>query len=400
MWIPKSEAEILNALKSKSLQETVIFDAKREIPSKSIETAKDVSAMANTAGGVLIYGIDEDENGFPNVPSPILLKGESEKIEAIIRTTIDEVPVFKISAIQTEADNSKGYLVVFIPPSERAPHMVVVNKERRFYGRGETGNYPLSQVEVARLYERRKLASDSILPLLEENVQQSAIVENNGFAHLHIVIKPVLQDENILDKASLSEQNHIQLLNTSLVKVIESGIFSKSYEPDFYVKNWVRRADGYLSKMYEPSAINYAEYALYLEVNLDGSGSVFCNRAAETVSKPTGEVKWFLSDVVAGITMKSLALFSEFYKRASYFGMVDIGVGVTGLVGSSEFNTRNNIMGKSYHYDKSDYRRAKRVSAMLLEENPEQVATDLLMPLINAVSQGRYNPFINKEVRK
>jgi hypothetical protein len=398
MWIPKSEAEIVNAVTSKSLQETVTFDAKKEIPSKNIETAKDVSAMANTAGGVLIYGIDEDENGFPTVLSPISLQGQSERIEAIIRTSIDEVPVFRISVIEAEAESSKGYLIVTVPPFERAPCMVIVKGERRFYGRGETGNYVLSQTEVARLYERRRIAETSILPILEENIQQSPITKHNGFAHLHVVIKPVLQDDNILDKALLPEQNHIQLLNTSVIKIIESDIFPKSYEPDFYVKKWFRRADGYLTKMYEPSAINDSEYTLYLEVNFDGSGSVFCSRAAETIKNPTGEVKWFLSDVVAGTTTKFLALFGEFYKRASYFGMVDIGVGLPGLENSIEYEIRN-IMGKSYHYDKPNYLRTKRVSAMLLEESPEQVAADLVMPLINAVSQGRYNPFINKAVR-
>ena len=75
MWIPKDEAEIDNAVANNSLAETITFDAKKEIPAKNIETAKDVSALANTAGGVLIYGIGEDENGFPNVLNPILLEG-------------------------------------------------------------------------------------------------------------------------------------------------------------------------------------------------------------------------------------------------------------------------------------------------------------------------------------
>ena len=122
------------------------------------------------AGGVLIYGIGEDENGFPNVPNPISLEGQGKRIEGILRTSIDEVPVFKVFAIQTKADSSKGYLIVVVPPSERAPHMVIVKGERRFYGRGEKGNYPLSQAEVARLYERRKFAEASILPILEEKI--------------------------------------------------------------------------------------------------------------------------------------------------------------------------------------------------------------------------------------
>ncbi len=396
MWIPKDEAEINNTVANNSLEETITFDAKKEIPVKNIETAKDVSAMANTAGGVLIYGIDEDENGFPNVLNPILLEGQRERIDGILRTSIDEVPVFKISAIQTQADSSKGYLIVVIPPSERAPHMVIVKGERRFYGRSETGNYVLSQAEVARLYERRRIAETSILPILEENIRQSPIEEHNGFAHLHVVIKPVIQDDSIMEKALLPEQNHIQLLNTILSKVIESDIFTKQYHPDFFIKDWIRRPEGYLNKMWETLAGNYDMHTLHLEANFDGSGNLFCSRAAEAAKEGNNEVKWFFADIVAGSTVKFLALFGELYKRASYLGMVDIGVGLTGLENSVDIEIRNYVFANTYHYDKPNYRRTKRVSAMLLEENPKQVASDLLMPLINAISQGRVNPFIDK----
>jgi len=396
MWIPKTEAEIVSAVQNHSLEETVIFDAKKEIPGKGIETAKDVSAFANTAGGVLLYGVDEDENGFPTVLSPILLEGQKERVEAIIRTSIEEVPVFKVSLIKMEADSSKGYLVIFVPPSERAPHMVVVKGDRRFYGRGESGNYVLSQTEVARLYERRGAAEQSILPILEENIRQSPIQEHDGFSHLHVVIKPVFQDQNMLDRARLPEQNHIQLLNTSLEKIILSDVFTVPYEPDFQVRRWIQSAEGFVSKISDPSVDKYERHTLYLEVNFDGSGSVFCSRAAETVKERDNEVKWFFSDIVAGTTIKFLALFSELYKKASYFGMVDIGVGLTRLEGSFEFVIRDSILGRKVRYEKSDYRRTKRASVMQLEENPKQIAADLLLPLINAVSQNKYNPFTDK----
>jgi hypothetical protein len=49
-----------------------------------------------------------------------------------------------------------GYLVVIIPASPRAPHMVTLEGENRYYGRGATGNRILNQGDVARLYQRRE----------------------------------------------------------------------------------------------------------------------------------------------------------------------------------------------------------------------------------------------------
>lgn len=53
MWIPKTEKEIVQAVSCGSLEETITFDAKRELPTKNAEIAKDVAAMAND-GGVII----------------------------------------------------------------------------------------------------------------------------------------------------------------------------------------------------------------------------------------------------------------------------------------------------------------------------------------------------------
>ena len=94
MWLPKSEQDIIAATSNRSLEETFTFDAKKEIPSKTIETAKDVSALANTARGVLLYGVDEDEQGYPCVLNPFSLAGQRERIDQIVRTSVDEVPVY------------------------------------------------------------------------------------------------------------------------------------------------------------------------------------------------------------------------------------------------------------------------------------------------------------------
>lgn len=253
MWIPNNEQDIINAVTTNSLEETIIFDAKKEIPPKNVDVAKDVSAMANTAGGVILFGVEEDASGRPSILSPFELKGQREKIDSIIRTSISEIPVFNISAIESHTDSAKGYIVLVIPPSERAPHQVIVKGDRRFYGRGETGNYVLSEPEIARLYERRQLSTQNLLPVLKEQIKNAPITEHRGFVHLHLVIKPVLEDDTIIERARQGfsktvgyTANESMLFSQIGNRVSESDIF----QYDHYgiapssLHRWIHQTDG------------------------------------------------------------------------------------------------------------------------------------------------------------
>lgn len=386
MWIPKSEQEIVAATTSRSLEETATFDAKREVPAKNIETAKDVSALANSAGGVLLYGVDEDTSGYPTILNPILIEGQRERIDQIIRTSVDEVPRFTITTIPVEADPSKGYIVVLVPPSERAPHMVIVKGERRFYGRGETGNYILSQAEVARLYERRQLLTSSISSLLEQHIGAPPIPANEHFAHLHIVAKPVLGDDSLLTKAQKPGESARVLLTDLVVAVRgDSNLFrTDAYSPDFNppVTGWTRHPEGYVGRLSyaDPTDPTPDRYTLQLTVNLDLSAYLFCGRAAEMHQ---GE-KYFLPSVVQGNTSRFLGMLGRLFERASYFGMVDFGLAITGL--KNCVNEDSRIMrSRPHRYDGQDYRKTLRTPSLALKENPKEVASQLLTPVFEAL---------------
>ena len=393
MWIPKDEQEIVSAMRNGSLEETLTFDAKREIPLKNIDTAKDVSALANTAGGVLLYGVDEDSDGRLTVLNPIILENQRERIDQIVRSSVDEVPRFTISRIETQTDTSKGYLVVVVPPSERAPHMVIVKGERRFYGRGETGNYILSQTEVGRLYERRRLVESNILPELEKAIAEAPLADNDEFAHLHIVARPVFLDDTILTKALSSGQSHTELLRVLVQSAADGSVYADQYSPDFQPpSSWTRRPEGYFGKLQYSSGTDTRPdaHTLFLQVNLDGSAQLFCGRAAELAGRV--QRKEFFSSIVAGNTTRFLALLGDLYEKAAYFGMVDTAVAVTGLGGSVLHRPRNPFSDLP-RYEGRDYRRSSRSAAELLKEDSKRVAAGLLMPLLDAISQGTENPF-------
>jgi hypothetical protein len=202
MWIPESEQEILAAIEARGLTESATFDAKAALPTRgrSKDLAVDVAAMAND-GGTLLYGVGEDDHGRPMVPNPFELAGAAERVDQIVSTSISESPVIEVRSIRKGDDPDLGYLVVAVPQSPRAPHMVVVGGDHRYYGRSATGNVRLSEGDVARLYERRRRWEVDRNALLERAIDNAPVGPHSELAYLHLVARPVVPDEDLLDRA-------------------------------------------------------------------------------------------------------------------------------------------------------------------------------------------------------
>jgi hypothetical protein len=65
--------------RSANSKKTSSLDAKAELPTpKNADLAIDVAAMS-TEGGVLGYGVAEDENELPTIPNPIALAGVGDR---------------------------------------------------------------------------------------------------------------------------------------------------------------------------------------------------------------------------------------------------------------------------------------------------------------------------------
>src|SRR5215211_178628 len=234
MWIPKSEQEILAVIEAEALVETATFDAKATLPAKgkSKDLAIDVAAMAND-GGTLLYGVGENEDRRPTVPQPFTLAGARERVDQIVRTSISEPPDIQVREIPTGDDPSLGYLVVAVAPSPRAPHMVTVDKENRYYGRSATGNVRLTEGEVARLYERRRRWEVNRDALLQEAVDRAPIDPREDFACLHLVARPVVPDEGILSRAR--RDTHVgQFLNSLISAAVRPEVFQPKDMSELY----------------------------------------------------------------------------------------------------------------------------------------------------------------------
>jgi hypothetical protein len=128
------------------------------------EFAKDVSALANSAGGVLIYGLKEnkrtheaeelDEGFDPANPS-------KERLEQIINSNIHRrIDGIRFNAIPLSRTRpGKVAFVISVPESSRAPHMA----HHRFYKRLEYQRVRMEEFEVRERYRRETYPSKDIV---------------------------------------------------------------------------------------------------------------------------------------------------------------------------------------------------------------------------------------------
>ncbi|WP_378186868.1 helix-turn-helix domain-containing protein [Aquimarina sp. W85] len=163
--LDKYDLDFLQSLIDNEIEESIHIEFKRaealsKIHSAKKEISKDVSAFANSDGGIIIYGIEEKNHKaykFSYVDGTIFTK---EWLEQVISSTINRtIEDLKIFPIRFESKIEKSIYVVQIPSSIDAPHMSI---EKRFYKRHNFESVMMEEYEIRQLYGR-KLKSKLIL---------------------------------------------------------------------------------------------------------------------------------------------------------------------------------------------------------------------------------------------
>lgn len=133
---------------TQGIAEGAYLDYKRDFPA---DLARSIAAMANTLGGVILIGVEEDTDGKPKRP-PVgipLDRGLAERVTNIILTNITP-PVFPEVAVCPDATKNKAVVIIRVPQSPETPHAIQSNT--RIYLRTGNRNNPeelatLDQIE-------------------------------------------------------------------------------------------------------------------------------------------------------------------------------------------------------------------------------------------------------------
>ncbi|MBR5151490.1 MAG: ATP-binding protein, partial [Elusimicrobiaceae bacterium] len=134
----------------RGLPENKQLDYKYMLPKNHEKFAKTIASFANTMGGTIIVGVQDDKNDKPSPPFLGIAYHEKVRnsIEDIIKTNIDPV-VFVDINICLNKRGDRMFVVIDIPQSNLTPHLV--GKLKRAYIRTGQSSRPETIVHPDKL---------------------------------------------------------------------------------------------------------------------------------------------------------------------------------------------------------------------------------------------------------
>jgi Putative DNA-binding domain len=135
-----------------------------------VEFLKDVTAMANTLGGDILYGVREGKDASGNTLAMSIdgVSGEDadkvkQRLESFIRDNVRPRLIgHRIEPVKLS--NGNQVFIVRLPRSWNAPHVIEYKKHWRFYYRNSAGSHPMDVTELRNAF----LLADATSQRLEE----------------------------------------------------------------------------------------------------------------------------------------------------------------------------------------------------------------------------------------
>ena len=200
------------ALKDGYIKESINIEYKLILGNDNDELAKDISSFSNSEGGIIIYGIKE-ENELPTEIVGIEKGNNRLRIEQVVNSLVS--PPLEIRLDSFELPTGREVLVVTVPKSTNAPHMV--SSKGRFYKRGNVCSPPvqMNQEEISLLYEKRNKIEELIKDeIIKKQSMLDAFHIDGWSAFEYIIICPTLSIHEI---TKLTKEKIVEIGNKYII---------------------------------------------------------------------------------------------------------------------------------------------------------------------------------------
>ncbi len=226
------------------IQENKSLDYKRDVNFAKDKDKKeflfDISAMYNTDGGCLIFGIEEEKDernqntGKPSKVTGIEIENSDkliQQIEDIVKNCTE--PSISQLIIKELKVGSKNVLIIGVPKGLGLPAMVTYNQTNKFYKRRNSGKFAVDVYELNNMFMQNQVLKEKANLFRKERINkvlnQESIpnlkIDNSFFIH---IIPFGFLDYNIID-FSIAENDNI--LN---MRPLYASGWDKMYNIDGY----------------------------------------------------------------------------------------------------------------------------------------------------------------------
>lgn len=304
-----------------------------------------------------------------------------ERIGSIATSAVDP-PLFVVTtAIPSEQTGengeARGYLLVEVPPSARAPHQV----EGVYYGRGDKQNIRLSDAEVQRHHALRESLTHKGAALLAGEVARDPIPRGDRTGgHLYLVAEPLTAAPDIATRFLRDAKTRDWAFKCVTEDVSAIPLRDRDIPPSLmYLQRVEARSGGIgvttaavmgsgrkLNPRGSDGYGNADDGLLDIEFLRSGGIRVLVGRA--TMMHPRYEEPWVLDQQVVHYARRLVAWVTRYADAMNYQGSWVLGVLVDRLDGAAS----------SAFVDRFDSRVPPRYS----EEAYERVTTSTLQELV------------------
>jgi len=362
------DAGRIEALRADGVREGRQLEYKEVLPSNNDDDKReflsDVTSFANTAGGDLIFGLRErrDTEGKPTGEIDAVvglqsfnLDAERLRLEAMMRDAVaPRMPPVTFHEIRREPN--PPCLLLRIPRSWAALHMVTFRNLSRFFARGSGGKYQLDVHEIRAGFVAAETAYERLRRLRAERVTRVAGLETpvpvGDGAKLVLHALPVGGLEDAWSRFLVLIGGQAMQHETQIASMLQPvGQFPAT---------WGFNLDGYVLHTLD----NDLSRQCYTQLFREGGLEIVSGRVLVRVSDGSGFYGWGMEGAVIGC----FARYQEFWRVIGVTPPLLVGLTLIGVKGWT-------VLRQPYHFST-----ARGTFDRDVVMSPEIVMTDLNIP--------------------
>ncbi|MFI5204010.1 MAG: helix-turn-helix domain-containing protein [Flavobacteriales bacterium] len=218
------------------------------------EISKDISAFANSDGGLIFYGINEENHVASSMS---FIDGNTftkEWLENIIISNIQpKINDLKIFPIRFEQDVKKTIYVIKIPNSTFSPH---INGDKKYYRRFNFQSVPMEEYEIRNLYLGQKESKVYVDRLLVKPVDTDEPDTKNYSFYIEIQIA---NDGNFV-----SEKYKVACNISNVVGINISYDTNKNYSVTNKIEEGVKISNNDIVPLFPNELFNVLSFTLHI----------------------------------------------------------------------------------------------------------------------------------------